>query len=92
MSNLTLTRYEALCAVYQCYGSQEAMAEALSRATPDRRVYQVLVSRWLNQSKQLPAEYVLTAEADTGISRHWLRPDIYPVSYTHLTLPTKRIV
>ena len=32
----------------------------------------------LQQSKQLPAEYVLLVEAKTGVSRHDLRPDIYP--------------
>jgi hypothetical protein len=29
--------------------------------------------------KSLPAEHVLAVEAATGISRHELRPDIYPV-------------
>lgn len=42
-------------------------------------VSQPTVWRWLNQSKQLPAEHVLTAEAATGVSRHLLRPDIYPL-------------
>lgn len=29
--------------------------------------------------RQLPAEFVLRAERLYGVSRHWLRPDIYPV-------------
>jgi DNA-binding transcriptional regulator YdaS (Cro superfamily) len=33
---------------------------------------------WLHKAKPLPAEHVLTVEAATGISRHDLRPDIYP--------------
>ena len=41
-------------------------------------VSQPTIWRWINQSKQLPAEYVLRAEAATGVSRHDLRPDIYP--------------
>ena len=44
----------------------------------DLSVTQPRVWRWLNQSKQLPAEYVLTAEKLYGVSRHDLRPDIYP--------------
>lgn len=30
----------------------------------------------------MPAEYVLRTEAATGVSRHYLRPDIYPVEAT----------
>ncbi len=31
----------------------------------------------------MPAEFVLKAEAATGVSRHDLRPDIYPVEVPH---------
>lgn len=41
-------------------------------------VSQPTVWAWLNQNKPLPAEFVLKTEAETGISRHELRPDIYP--------------
>ncbi|PKP92254.1 MAG: hypothetical protein CVT77_09525 [Alphaproteobacteria bacterium HGW-Alphaproteobacteria-16] len=68
------TRFEALKLVVEAYGSQEATADAFG-------VAQSTVSRWLSQSKQLPVEYVLQAELDTEISRHWLRPDIYPVDH-----------
>lgn len=74
----TPTRYEALLAAYEAYGTQAAMAEA-------RGVSQPTVWRWLNQSKQLPAEHVLGVEEDTGVSRHHLRPDIYPVEQTRFT-------
>ena len=67
-----LSRYEALMLVVEAYGSQEAAAAALG-------VFQSTVSRWTKQSRQLPAEHVLQAERDTGISRHLLRPDIYPL-------------
>lgn len=43
-------------------------------------VSQQRVWNWLNQGKVLPADYVLAAEAGTGISRHMLRPDIYPIA------------
>lgn len=69
--NASLTRFEALCAAIERAGTQEAFAEAVGVAQPT-------VSRWVHTTKQLPAEYVLAAEALTGISRHDLRPDIYP--------------
>jgi len=43
-------------------------------------VTQPAVWKWLQSGKRLPAEYVLTVEAATGVSRHLLRPDIYPAS------------
>lgn len=33
----------------------------------------------LKKKSLLPAQYVLKAESGTGISRHDLRPDLYPV-------------
>lgn len=66
-----LTRYEALLLAVEIVGSQQAFADLHSVSQPT-------VWRWLNQSKQLPAEYVLKTEAETGVSRHLLRPDIYP--------------
>ncbi len=42
-------------------------------------VSQPTVWAWLKQGKSLPAEFVLKTEEATGISRHELRPDIYPV-------------
>lgn len=35
------------------------------------------VQKWLRSGK-VPAERVITIEAATGVSRHDLRPDIYP--------------
>lgn len=66
------TRFEALKLVIDAYGTQEGAADAFG-------VSQSSISRWLSQSKRLPAEYVIQAEADTGISRHCIRPDIYPL-------------
>jgi len=35
---------------------------------------------WLERSKKgLPGEFVLPVERVTGVSRHELRPDLYPV-------------
>lgn len=66
-----MTRLEALNAAVAKAGSQSQFAR-------DMETNQPTVWRWLNQSKQLPAEYVLHAESLYGVSRHDLRPDIYP--------------
>lgn len=52
-------------------GSQSAFARFVGVSQPT-------VWAWLNDGKLLPAEYVLKVEAETGVSRHDLRPDIYP--------------
>lgn len=66
-----MTRYEALERAVQIAGSQQAFADLISVSQPT-------VSRILKQLRQLPAEHVLTVEQATGVSRHLLRPDIYP--------------
>lgn len=66
------TRFEALKEVARCFNSQQSMADAFG-------VTQPTIWRWINQSKQMPAEYVLKAEGLTGVSRHHLRPDLYPL-------------
>jgi len=66
------TPYEALQQAVLNAGSQSAFARSLN-------VTQAAVWKWLRKSKELPAEYVLTAERLYGVSRHLLRPDIYPI-------------
>lgn len=41
------------------------------------KLHQTAVSLWKIR-KRLPAERVLEVERATGVSRHELRPDIYP--------------
>ena len=53
-------------------GSQSAFGRLI-----DKR--QSVINGWLREERPLPAEFVLTIEAATGISRHELRPDIYPL-------------
>lgn len=48
------------------------------------KVTQGAVWRWLQNGKGLPPQHVLCVEAATGISRHVLRPDIYPVEHAFL--------
>jgi DNA-binding transcriptional regulator YdaS (Cro superfamily) len=65
------TPAEALRHAVDRIGSQSAMSRLLG-------VTQPAVSGWLKESKHLPAEHVLKVEEATGISRHALRPDLYP--------------
>ena len=52
-------------------GSQSAMARLLG-------ITQASVWGWLNRGTPLPAQHVLKVERESGVSRHELRPDIYP--------------
>ncbi|WP_411341189.1 YdaS family helix-turn-helix protein [Sphingopyxis sp. J-6] len=66
-----LSRFEALKRCLELAGSQPKLAR-------DLKLAQSTVWRWLNQTKQMPPEHVLDAERLYGVSRHDLRPDIYP--------------
>lgn len=65
------TPYESLHLAVDRAGSQSEFARICGVSQPT-------VWKWLNAIKRLPAEHVLTVEAATGVSRHNLRPDIYP--------------
>ena len=67
-----LTPYEALQMALDSAGSQTKFAMICG-------VRQPAVSKWLQSGKRLPADYVLAVEAATHVSRHLLRPDLYPV-------------
>lgn len=61
------------------------LAEAVRRAGSQSKfarsvgLSQGYVYQLLRQGKQLPAEIVLKAEQATGVSKHQLRPDLYPL-------------
>ena len=61
----------ALKAAIDALGSQVALSALIGVGQP-------AISKWLAKGSQLPPEYVLTVERATGISKHDLRPDIYP--------------
>ncbi|OYY51953.1 MAG: hypothetical protein B7Y53_08580 [Halothiobacillus sp. 28-55-5] len=69
-----ITPFEALLQIVDAAGSQSKLAAALG-------VSSTAAWKWVQSSKRLPAEYVLTAERLYGVSRHDLRPDIYPRDY-----------
>ena len=63
--------HEALLRAITICGSQGALARICTCTAPN--IWQLV-----KRKRRLPAEYVLAVEAKTGISRHELRPDIYP--------------
>lgn len=66
-------RFEALISALQRAGSQAKFARICGCTEPN--VWQLVRGQ-----RPLPARYVLSVEAATGVSRHELRPDIYPVT------------
>ncbi|MBA4766091.1 MAG: helix-turn-helix domain-containing protein [Porphyrobacter sp.] len=67
----TTTPFEALQLAVENAGSQAEIARIAGVST-------TAVWKWVQSSKRVPAEFVLKIEAATGVSRHDLRPDIYP--------------
>jgi len=63
--------FAALVDAVDKLGGQAATARLLGIRQPS-------VWRWFKVKKPLGGEYVLKVEAATGISRHDLRPDLYP--------------
>lgn len=61
---------EALKRAIEICGGVTALANRISVSQP-------VVSMWLKRG-QIPPERVLAIESATGVSRHDLRPDIYP--------------
>lgn len=53
-------------------GGQLALAKKIGTSQP--RVW-----NWLHRDDRIPAEFVLPIERATGVSRHELRPDLYPL-------------
>lgn len=60
----------ALNRAKEAVGGNTALAEKLGDLTPQA------VSQW----KKVPPSRVIDVEKHTGVSRHELRPDIYPIA------------
>lgn len=71
MTQPTLTPFQALQLALDRAGSQTALADICGLS-------QTAVWKWLRQTKRAKAECVLAIEQATGVSRHDLRPDLYP--------------
>ncbi|WP_341210695.1 transcriptional regulator [Sphingomonas paucimobilis] len=61
----------ALAKAIRAAGSQSAFGRLIKTPQPT-------VNGWLKRKAPLPAEHVLLVEERTGVSRHELRPDLYP--------------
>lgn len=68
------TPFEALMACCNKAGSQSQLARDLGCS-------QTAIWKMIQSAKRMSAEYVLRAEHLYGVSRHALRPDIYPRDY-----------
>lgn len=62
---------QALTRAVDLLGGQAAMARLLKVSQPS-------VFGWIKRGKGLPADHALAVEAATGVSKHDLRPNIYP--------------
>lgn len=70
------TPHQALARACEIAGGQLALANKIGTTQSN-------VWTWLNKSKKgLPAGWVIAVETITGVSRHDLRPDIYPRAET----------
>lgn len=69
-----MTPFEALEACLKAAGSQSQLARDLGCTQP-------AIWKMIQSAKRMSPEYVLTAERLYRVSRHDLRPDIYPRDY-----------
>ncbi len=60
-------------------GTQKELARRITEHH-GREITQPYISRWMNDTKRVPAEYVLAVEkaVQGQVTRHQLRPDLYP--------------
>ncbi|WP_424799891.1 transcriptional regulator [Pseudomonas sp.] len=68
---------DAMASATKAIGSQTALARALG-CTPQN-------VQWMCSTGSIPAKHVLKIEEATGVSRHRLRPDLYPESSSALS-------
>lgn len=61
---------DAITSAAEAAGSQTALAKTLG-CTPQN-------VQWMCSTGNVPAKHVLKIESATGVSRHQLRPDLYP--------------
>lgn len=73
--SIETVKADALEAAKRALKGNTGLARALSEeAPPERTLTPQAISQW----KQVPAERVLEVERVSGVSRHLLRPDLYP--------------
>lgn len=68
--------HQAISEAARIVGGTKALALALSNA--EKKVSPSSVNNWLHRDGRCSPLYVLKVEKVTGVSRHRLRPDLYP--------------
>lgn len=76
-----MTRYEALMACEREANRQNNDRGGQAQMARDFGISTTAVWKMVRSSKQMSVEHVLLAERLYGVSRHDLRPDIYPRDY-----------
>ena len=72
--------YAALAEAIALAGGQTALASAI---TDDQKtITQGHIYNWIARDHRCSPTYVLKVEKATGVSRHRLRPDLYPIECT----------
>ncbi len=66
------TGIDALRRAKEKLGSEQALADVVGVKQPS-------VNYMLRSGKRVPAEWCIPVEEATGITRHALRPDLYPI-------------
>lgn len=74
---------DAMTSAAKAAGSQTALAKALG-CTPQN-------VQWMCSTGSVPAKHVLKIESITGVSRHQLRPDLYPEASPTLNVNLREI-
>lgn len=68
---MRMDQLQALEKAVEAAGGQSELARRLGKK-------QSHVWNWLHRDKKVPADMALKIEKATGVSRHDLRPDLYP--------------
>lgn len=71
------TEFAAISEAIELAGGQTALAKKISSEV--QPVEQATVNNWVRRDKRCGPMYVLKVEKATGVSRHRLRPDLYPL-------------
>lgn len=80
-STTMITRYEALMACEAKANELNKGRGGAAQMARDLDLTTTAIGKMLHSAKQMSVGYVLLAERLYGVSRHDLRPDIYPRNY-----------
>lgn len=67
-----MTKFEALKEALKKVDNNQSKLARICGVTPQA------VSKWLNQTKELPVIYCVKVQLDTGVHAHYLQPAFFP--------------